>query len=541
MNDSFSRRGFLKTSAITSGTVASGAVTSGAVAAAPEAKIAAQAPRQPNILFIMTDQQRFDCVAANGNRIIQTPHLDRLASQSANFTRAFVQAPVCVPARASFFTGRYAHAHRNRVNYTPIDRRTVLLPARLREAGYQTGLIGKLHLFYYLPPSADNAKKTGFDIVELHDGSRSTDRWSDYASWRNEHDPLRRVYYRSLAKDDPQLAKGLKPGTNPFRCAIDEQYTDTSWTGLRTRAALKQLAQDDRPFFLYSSFWKPHSPFEVPVPFDSLYNDVDFELPKAETLEDIHKLPLPLQKLILRGKNPPYDMDRKTLQWIYRSYYGSITHIDREVGSILQTLEETGCADDTIVVFASDHGDQLLEHGLMGKNVFFEASIRVPLMLHFPGKIKPQQVDDLVETIDVFPTLMDLCGLSIPADCHGHSLVPLVASAKGQYAARDAIFSENIIPEVITTKHLDFEFQPGVGIKGIRHPDAKMVRTDRWKYNYYPEGFAELYDLTNDPLEQQNLANEPAHAATVAELKGRILDWLITSTETDQIAPRWLV
>ncbi len=333
----------------------------------------------------------------------------------------------------------------------------------------------------------------------------------------------------------------MKPGTNPYRCAIDEQFTDTTWTGQRTCAALRELTKQEQPFFLYSSFWKPHSPFEVPVPFDSLYNDVEFSLPKAESLEDIDRLPLPLQKLILRGKKPPYNMDRETLQWIYRSYYASITHIDREVGRILQTLEESGQADNTLVVFASDHGDQLLEHGLMGKNVFFEASVRVPLMLRLPGRIQPAVQNGLVETIDVLPTLLEFCGLPIPEDCHGRSLAPLVAKGQGDYTPRDAVFSENIIPEVITGGSLDFEFVPGKGIKGIRHPDAKMVRTERWKYNYYPEGFAELYDLKHDPLEQHNLASDTKYAATAMEMKGRILDWLITSTETDQIAKRWLV
>ncbi|MCA9103381.1 MAG: sulfatase-like hydrolase/transferase [Planctomycetales bacterium] len=499
-------------------------------------------PQRPlNVLFIMTDQQRADCVGVNGNDIIRTPNLDRLAAESANFARAYVQSPVCVPSRASFFTGRYAHAHRNRVNYTPIDRRTVLLPERLHAAGYQTALVGKLHLFYQMPPSSENAKKTGFDSVLLHDGTQSTDGWSDYARWRNERDPLRRLHYRALAKDDAELASTLPPGANPFRAAVEEQYTDTSWTSLKTREALKRLAADDRPFFLYSSFWKPHSPFEVPQPFDALYNDVDFELPKPESLDDIQRLPLPLQKLILRGKKPPYDMDRRTLNWIYRSYYGCITHIDREVGAILETLAETGQADNTIVVFTSDHGDQLLEHGLMGKNVFFEASVRVPLMMRLPGRIAPRRYDQLVETIDVMPTLLELSGAPIPEDCHGQSLANLLTGASAETSTRDAVFSENIIPEVITSGSLDFEFVPGKGIKGIRHPDAKMVRTERWKYNYYPEGFAELYDLANDPAEQHNLANDPAHRETVAELKGRVLDWLITATEADQIARRWQV
>ena len=213
------------------------------------------ASRGPNILFIMTDEQRWDCVGANGNPLIKTPSLDRLAAQSANFTYAFVQAPVCVPSRASYFTGRYPHCHRNRVNYTPLDRSEVLMQARLKSAGYATASVGKLH---YYPPTPEEARRTGFDFVELHDGVRFTDEWSDYAKWRQQNDPqAANFYYRSLAKD-------VKPGENPFRAAIDERFCETTWTGERTRHYLKQLAGQDKPFFLFCSFWKPHPSFEVP-------------------------------------------------------------------------------------------------------------------------------------------------------------------------------------------------------------------------------------------------------------------------------------
>jgi arylsulfatase A-like enzyme len=535
MSEHLSRRKFLKTSAATP-------VVLSAVNKVSSKEIKKNASgKKPNVLFIMTDQQRYDCVGANNNKIIKTPHLDRLASQSANFSHAYVQAPVCVPSRASFFTGRYAHAHQNRVNYTPINDQTKFFPSYLQDADYQTALIGKLHLFYQHPPSSENAKKTGFDLVELHDGTSRTDKWSDYVVWRNQRDPNKKHHYRKLVAKPAQFKKIMKQGSNPFLSVIDDQYTDTSWTGLRTRETIKKMAKDDKPFFLYSSFWKPHSPFEVPKPFDTLYNDVVFDLPKQESLEDIQKLPLPLQKLILRSKKPSYNMDRETLQWIYRSYYASITHIDREVGLILKTLEETGQADNTIIVFVSDHGDQLLEHGLMGKNVFFDASVRVPLMIHYKNNIISGQFEDLVETIDVFPTLMELCNLPVPENCHGQSLVNLVTNNRSQFAPRDAVFSENIIPEVITSGNLDFQFVPGKGIKGIRHPDAKMIRTEKWKFNYYPEGFTELYDLKNDPLEQENLSLIPSRQPIVTEFKGRILDWLITATETDQIARRWMV
>ena len=362
--------------------------------------VGAEAQR-PNILFIMTDQHRWDCLGANGNELIQTPHLDALASDGANFTHFFVQAPVCVPSRVSFFTGRYPHSHKNRVNYTPLDRSEVLMQARLREVGYQTASVGKLH---YHPPTAAEAKRTGFDFVELHDAVSPLDPFSDYVAWRKQHDPQAHIGYRALAKNVPD-------GKNPFRQAIDEQFTETSWVGLRTRHYIRQMTDDDQPFFLFCSFWKPHAPFEVPQPFDSLYDGVEIPLPDPVTLEEIMRLPVPLRLLILRGR-PAYDTDRTRLQWMYRSYYGAISHIDREVGRILAALAEAGVAENTIVVFSSDHGDQLLEHGLMGKNCFFEASVRVPFILRWPGQIRPGQHEELVESVDLVPTLFELAGLS---------------------------------------------------------------------------------------------------------------------------------
>jgi len=484
---------------------------------------------RPNILFIMTDQHRWDCIGANGNSLIKTPNLDRLAAGGANFTHAFVQAPVCVPSRVSFFTGRYPHAHRNRVNYTPLSRSEILMPARLQQAGYATAAIGKLHLH---PPTAEEARRSGFDSVELHDGVPSLDRFSDYARWRKANDRLADLPYRSLAKNVPN-------GENPFRAAIADEFSDTTWVGDRTCRHLERLAESDQPFFLFSSFWKPHSPFETCEPFDGLYNDVTIPLPPPTSLTDVKRLPVPLQKLILRGR-PVYDMDRTRLQWIYRSYYGAISQVDREIGRILDTLEKTGQAENTIVVFSSDHGDQLLEHGLMGKNCFFDPSVRVPLMLRWPGRINPGQYDELVEAIDVLPTLFELAGLPEPYENQGRSLVPLISDGGRGYQRREAVYCENVIPEVITTGSLDFMFEKRRGIKGVRHPDAKMVRTRRWKFNYYPEGYAELYDLQSDPHERRNLHGEPEYEEVEDRLRDRLLRWLTTAGETDQIAPRWL-
>jgi arylsulfatase A-like enzyme len=514
MPESVSRRTFLAATAVAS--------------AATAADRSADRPaKRPNLIFIMTDQQRFDALGANGNPLIQTPNLDRLAERSANFQNAFVQAPVCVPARATWFTGRYPHAHRNRVNYTPLKRDEVLLQQRLKATGYRTASVGKLHLH---PPTADEARRSGFDRVLIHDGVRRTDAWSDYVTWRNRHDPQRDVHYRALAENIPA-------GKNPFRSAIAREFTDTHWTALKAREFIDDLARQDDPFYLYVGFWKPHSPYEIPEPLDAMYDDVEIPLPRQVTLEEIRKLPLPVQKMILRGQ-PQYGMDRRRLQWIYRSYYAAVTEIDREIGLLLDVLERTGKRNETIVVVGSDHGDQLLEHGLVGKNVFYESSIRIPFLFSFPGKVRPKKYTELIETTDFVPSLLELVGLPEPYLCQGRSFVPLIAPSDRPYTARDTIHAENIIPEVFSTRT---RFEKGKGVDSIRHPDAKMVRTERWKLNYYPKGSGELYDLKNDPNEDRNLYADPQHKGTVADMKDRILAWLTTADETEQIAEKWLL
>lgn len=491
--------------------------------------LSAASAAHPNILFIMTDQHRWDCLGANGNPIIRTPNFDRLAAGAANFTHAFVSSPVCVPSRVSFFTGRYSHSHRNRVNYTPLDRGEVLMQARLKAAGYATATVGKLHLH---PPTVEEAERTGFDVVDLHDASGPLDRFSSYVKWLREKNPVRANSYRAVAKS-------IEKGGNPFRAAIADEFSETTWTGLRARHHLENLTKGTKPFFLNVSFWKPHSPWEISVPWDRMYSDVTIPLPHAMSLEEIQRLPPPLQALILRGK-PVYEMDREQLQWAWRSYYAAISQVDREVGLILDQLERSGAADNTVVVFSSDHGDQMLEHGLMGKNCFFDSSVRVPFMIRYPGRVKPKKHDDLIETVDLLPTLFELAGLPVPYLTQGRSLVPLITGDGRSWEPRTAVFSENVIPEVITHNKSDFAFEKGKGIKGTRHPDAKMVRTRQWKYNYYPDGFAELYNVERDPGERINLHGDPAYAAVEATMKDHLLKWLCTADEADQIAPRWL-
>ena len=492
--DDFSRRSFLHATALSAAPVSTGM----------------------NVLVIMFDQWRFDCLGANGNGLIRTPNLDRLAARSARFTNTFVQAPVCVPSRISYFTGRYPHCHKNRVNYTPYRGAEPLLQALLQKAGYKTGSVGKLH---YWPGTNAHAKSTGFDFVQLDDGIPRTDQFSDYVAWRRRNDPQAQlVHYNETEK-----GKG-----NPFRAKIERQYTPTAWTGMETRRMLRELAGGTAPFFLFSSFFKPHAPYTVPAPFDAMYSDVEIPLPRQVDMDYIRSLPAPVQRMILRFR-PEYQTDRTLLQWMWRSYYAGVTMLDEEVGLILDELEKTGKAGTTAVLVLSDHGDQMLEHGLFGKNVFFEDSVRVPMLMRVPGRMEGGVRTELVESIDVMPTILELCGVAVPETVQGRSLLGA--------SAREMVFCENIMPEVITNGGTGYPWVPGKGIDGIRHPDSKMVRTGRWKLNYYPGNGGELYDLENDPGEWRNLyRSEPGR---VAELKGALLDWLATADENDQIAKHW--
>ena len=473
----------------------------------------------------MTDQQRYDCLGCNGNEIIKTPNIDRLAKQSANFTSFFVQAPVCVPSRQTFFTGRYPRHHKNRVNYTSMNDDMTLVQNRLQKEGYKTGFVGKLH---YFPPTKEYALSTGFDCGMLHDAG-PTDKYSDYITWLKEHvTNFDSKNYRVCRRD-------VK---NPYVTLLPEKYHETTWCGEKTRETLKSFAETDEPFFLFSSYWKPHSPFEIPYPWATMYDDADIELHERVDEEYINKLPPPVKKLALRGGDH-YKLSREEILWKYRAYYGAISQIDNQVGLTLKKLDDYGLSDNTMVIFCSDHGDMMFAHGMMGKNIFFDEAIHAPFMIKYPGKVKPGIYDDLIESTDVLSTVFDLCGIQTPYENEGKSFAKLLSEGNigSEYIPREYVFAENIIPEV-HTGGFDFSYEKGKGIKGIRHPDAKMVRSRKWKYNYYID-YEELYDLENDPNEMKNLAGMNEYNETIAGLRKELLDWMITSDEADQIATRW--
>ena len=181
---------------------------------------------------------------------------------------------------------------------------------------------------------------------------------------------------------------------------------------------LRELAAAPQPFFLHCSFFKPHAPYTVPPPYDTMFDGVDIPLPAPIALDEIRQLPLPVQQQILRF-NPQYAMDRTRLQWIYRSYYASVAMVDHEVGRILDELDRSGRSGNTIVIFSTDHGDQLLEHGLEGKNLFFEASVHIPLLVRAAPANGAGEAAHLVEQVDIVPSVLEWCGIAVPPRVEG--------------------------------------------------------------------------------------------------------------------------
>jgi arylsulfatase A-like enzyme len=434
------------------------------------------APRQaPNVLVFLTDDQRFDSMSAAGNRILETPNIDRIAAGGTRFAEAFCTNALCAPSRASILTGLYSHVHGVTTNGDgPAIRNQpglrddqVTFVHLLRQAGYRTAVVGKWHI-----PS----RPLGFD---------------DWAIL-----PGQGVYL-----DPEMIANGTRL---KFRGHVDDVVGDQALSILRNR-------QKDRPFCLLCHFKSPHRAW-VPAPrFEHAFDAV--EIPEPATFNDTlegrpaavrqHELSIAtMPDFAERGvpaSLPPAERKRRNFQAMVKNIYRVLLSVDENVGRVLDYLDKEGLTENTVVLFASDNGFFHGEHGFFDKRLMYEPSIRVPFVWRFPARFATGRVDSshTVLNIDVAPTMLELCGVPVPVWMQGRSLVPLLESAKNAAPPwRDAFFYEY------------FEYPAEHCVRKNRG-----VRTDRWKLIQYweqPEEW-ELYDLKADPDEVKNLANAPEH------------------------------
>lgn len=449
---------------------------------------AAPAADRPNVLFIVSDDLN-TLVGCYGDPLAKTPHIDRLAARGVRFERAYCTFPLCGPSRNSFLTGLYPNSTGILAN-AQIFRQSipehVSLPQAFRQAGYFVGRIGKLY-HYNVPFSV------------------GTDGHDDPASWELELNPAG-VDRREEEPKIFSLQPGQFGGTLSWYASPrpDAEHTD----GLLAADAewvLQRCGRDrSRPFFLAVGFFRPHTPYVAPKdPYFGLYPEAAMPV-VADVKADQADLPAAALGSYKKEQDKLTDeLRRQALQ----AYYASISFMDAQVGRVLDALDTNGLADNTVIVFTSDHGYHTGEHGLWQKQSLFEESARVPLIVVAPGISRPGAVAAApVSQVDLYPTLAALCGVQAPETLQGQSLVALLADPHKQ--GRGWALSQ-------------------VGRRGGKTQPSFFgysLRTPRWRYTEWDEGRQgrELYDHESDPKELVNLADSADHAATVADLSAKL-------------------
>jgi len=452
--------------------------------------------RPPNILFITTDEHRFDCLGCYGNPVIRTPNLDRIAEEGVRFERGYVQNPMCMPSRMAIMLGRYCSEHGCNINCVGIpehEQANTFIQA-LHDAGYLTAAIGKMHMMPKWGPF-------GFAYLDLVEGK---------ADLNNQYTDYLRARGLDGKQHEGRGEGGAVPGTRT--AVLPAEHTIDAFVGRRGAQWLADW-DGDEPFFLWLSFSNPHFPFDPPEPYDTMYDPDEVPGPVWREGEMDDK---PTQRQLQQERGYDRYSDDE-LRQVIAHYYGNVTLVDDQVGEVLAVLEEKGLMENTLIAFTSDHGDHLGDHRLLHKSgvTFYDISVRVPFLVRYPDRFPQGAVcEELVETIDLSATFLDIAGAEVPAGMQGRSLVGLAEGTVDDW--RDDAFSE-----------IDLHINPRM--HGPNDPGSRdyvaMVCTREWKYVHFPNlGIGELYDLVNDPHELTNLFYDEAYADQLAAMRLRLLN-----------------
>ncbi len=472
----------------------------------------AETAGKPNIVIIMTDEQKRSSLSVYGNPVVQTPNLDRLAASGQVFDHAYASCPLCVPSRVSLMTGRYAHVTGSRTNAFLKNPQEPCLLWELQERGYAVGLSGKNHCF-----EQDELARLDFLWLATHLGPVEP-----------ANEAARKAKEWVQASGVVQQAWGV--GTNPHP-------PEALGTALTTDNAIRFVDEHrDGPFCLWYSIPDPHTPLQTAEPYAGMYDPDDVDLP-------------PVREDEIAGKPPAQQIDYKALagdsvtEPIMRRaiamYYGMNSYIDTQVGRFIDHLDSLGLRDDTIVVYLSDHGDYMGEHRMIRKSkALYDCLCRVPLIVSWPrGAPAAERRREFVVLEDIFPTLFNLIGATPPAGIQGKSFAALLRGQR--YDARECVFGEiGIEGEPYSVEECDSfpagplskDFTPGNKLGGKGR--IRSVRTREWKLVHYPgQSYGELYNLAENPWELDNLYGRPELADTTNQLRVRLLDWCIDTAD----------
>lgn len=473
--------------------------------------------QKPDIVMIITDQQRYDTIRALGASHMDTPNIDRLADRGVSFTNCHVTAPSCVPCRASLFTGYYPHTNGVLANGQPWSRTWV---SELQGAGYHTVNIGKMHTIPYDAPA-------GFDerfVVE------NKDRYMEGRWFFDEWDKALAAHgLRKQQREEYRKRGDYRDRLGAFTWDLPEHLQSDNFVGGMARwwLATKPV---EKPLFLVVGFPGPHPPYDPTPDIAAKYMARDVPLPEVTEAEMSGLVPPLTEK-----RQHDVDVDHDSVSWkldptrdeLHRMrayYYANVEMIDREVGLILDTLEARGRMDNTIIIFTSDHGDCLGDHGLSQKWAPYEEVTRVPLIISAPERFDGGRVvDELVQLFDLGPTILEWAGITPDGSFEAMSLNAALDGA--DFAGRTHVFCE----------------QGGdVNLTGARF--LTMVRSETHKLVHYQGAdYGQLFDLREDPRERVNLWDEPGAADAKATLMSVLMNWHIDSTVQTQNARKRVV
>ena len=491
-----------------------------------------------NVLFIMCDQLRWDYLSCYGHPALHTPHIDALARRGVRFTRAYAQSPVCGPSRMSFYTGRYVSSHRSSWNFVPLPVDEMTLGDHLEPSGISAALVGKTHFEADMPAIRSRRIPTGTERGRLlmEGGFEAFDRSDGVFVGSPCNEFLKTPYAAHLARHgfgggnawhdwvnsavsiEGEILSGWELRHAHLPARIPEHHSETAYA---TERAIEYIRSRDKdPWCLHLSYIKPHWPYVAPTPYHDLYRQTAIApaISSPSELEDPH----PVYAAFTQRKESLSFSSEAVRQHVIPTYMGLIKQVDDHIGRLCAFLESSGHRDDTLIVFTSDHGDYLGDHHLGEKELFHDASARIPLIVVDPSSAAAATRGcvngRLVEAIDIVPTIMDALGLEVPGHIiEGRSLLPLLRRQPVE-AWRDVVVSE-----------LDYGFRTDtVELLGRRAQDchATMLFDGRYKYIHYDGYRPQLFDLESDPDELVDLGKAPDLVEVRQAFESRLFLWL---------------
>ncbi len=461
---------------------------------------------KPNILFIISDQHNAKVLGGKGHPLVQTPHLDQLASEGVRFDNAIAQCPICTPSRVSYFSGQYCHNHGHYGLCGPNPGGLPNILGYFRSSGYRTGAIGKIHCpEYWIEDDCDYFREVYPSLTPSH--------WSAYDDYLRDKGLLQ-------DRDDGAYPEQTSPGQGIDGRASRLTYEDSveGWVARETIVFMRRASDESRPFIVQASLPRPHQVYSPSQPFWDMYPHPEDALPPNAD-DDLHLKAPHFCEIVADHRAAhftlfePRTFEAGRLRKL-RGYLGAVSQVDHAVGEMLAWLRQQGLDENTIVIYTSDHGDYACEHGMMEKapGICSDAITRIPHIWRWPGHLASGHVaEEIIETVDVSATLCALAGLEPLQTSDGHDITALL---QGQHA------------EIHSIGVTEFPWS-----RSVRKGQYRLVRYAREMFpDEWPGVFGELYDLVQDPWELENLYFEPAYAAVVQELSVDLLDWLMSTT-----------